>query len=101
MCQRLQLDHDEELSNFAFNFNLRRFTTVAPQAWVEDEAAPAPASPTSGAAASQSQKLEQRVPAGSELEAFFKSLPGRGLHSSKFRLNESAFYGMGGALRGC
>jgi len=28
------------------------------------------------------------------------SAPGRGLHSSTFRLNVSAFYGIGGALRG-
>jgi len=26
---------------------------------------------------------------------------GRGLHSSTFQLNLSAFYGIGGALRGC
>jgi len=27
--------------------------------------------------------------------------PGRGLHSSTFRLNVSTFCGIGGALRGC
>jgi hypothetical protein len=35
------------------------------------------------------------------IEAHIHRIPGRGLHSSAFRLNVSAFCGIGGASRGC
>ena len=64
--QRLKLKCDELLSNFAFNFNMRRY--MAAMTW----------------------------PASFKVDA-----DGRGLHSSTFRLNLSAFCGIGGAVRGC
>ena len=93
-----KLQYDATLSNFAFNFNLRRYTEVAEAAVVavgilvvcSDGAlavvAPAPAP---GAA------LLAAVAAA----AF--GAAGRGLHSSTSQLNLSALYGIGGARRGC
>jgi hypothetical protein len=69
--QRLKLDYDETLTNFAFNFNLRRCTSVV-----------------------LSFLLLLYGTAGG-------AVYGRGLHSSNFRLNVSALCGMGGASRGC
>ena len=37
MFQRLKLIHDDALSNFAFNFNLRRYAAPLPEAYVYDQ----------------------------------------------------------------
>ena len=73
--KRLKLKCDIMLSNSAFKFNLRRHSTAR---------------------------------AGDAHDNFSLNSPrrgggggGRGSHSSTFRLNISAFCGIGGAFRGC
>jgi hypothetical protein len=75
--KRLKLDCDVLLSKNAFKFNLRRFNEVAAGGFV-----------------------------GHDLEAAWEEIHGvveigRGLHSFTSQLNLSAFYGIGGACRGC
>jgi len=67
----LETEHDVPPSNFAFNLNLRRYS-VASEAEEDNE---------------------------DELEKLFAG--GRGLHSSTFQLNASAFCGIGAAFRRC
>ena len=67
------------LSTSAFKFNLRRYT-VGTDAFC-------------AAKGSAGQIVRYDLASGREL--------GRGLHSSTFQLNLSAFYGIGGARRGC
>jgi hypothetical protein len=71
------LNHDEPLSTFAFDFNLRRYS-MGPG--VEQDAAyaaaPSPASPT---------------PTRAMTDSAVTVNVGRGLHSSTFRLNVSTF----------
>jgi hypothetical protein len=76
--KRLKLLYDKLLSNFAFNFSLHRYTLVLfilfPFLRRDVRRASVPA---------------------------HLLLTGRGLHSSTFWLNVSAFCGVGGAFRGC
>jgi hypothetical protein len=64
--KRLKLKYDKPLSNFAFKFNLRRYTMV-------------------GRAVEADEPL---------MDAGLDSLSGRGLHSSTFRINVSIFCGI-------
>ena len=72
--KRLKLKYDELLSSVAFKFKLRRYIT---------------ASRSGDTTASCFTSLNAR------------SCTRQGLHSSTFRLNVSAFRGIGGAIRGC
>ena len=68
----MKLKYVEPLSYFAFNFNLRRYVRNIANTGVVDWAG--------------------------EVYALWEG--GRGLHSSTFQLNFSAFRGIGGAFRG-
>ena len=73
--KRLKLNCDELRSTSAFKFNMRRFM-------MKDDA-------------------EDAAPSYSAAMTPFAALVGRGLHSSTFRLNVSAFSGTGDAFTGC
>jgi len=80
--------HDKPLSNFAFNFNLRRYNLRAPRR--------PPVSPNHPGAVGVS--LRQPGVVHPELRHHVR---GRGLHSSSFRLNVCAFCGIGGSFVDC
>jgi len=76
--KRLKLNCDIPLSNFAFKFNLRRYTEVL-EVW--------------------SRRRRRQAGEGAALRALHGH-PGRGLHSSTFRLIISTFCGIRWVVHG-
>jgi hypothetical protein len=79
----LKLTHDEPHSNFAFKFNLRRYSEGT----------------NGGYAFTPSFREVEDVVRG-VLDQLVLAVSGRGLHSFTSQLKSSAFYGIGGARRG-
>jgi len=121
--KRLKLKCDEQLSNFAFKLNMRPFSMVPPESGAARETGTVltvhPLVGGGGGGADGGSEEDEReggsarggrpdggVAAPAAVEWFALSgavVHGReaGLHSSTFRLNVSAFCGVGVALRGC
>ena len=111
--KRFKLQHDEPLSNFAFKFNLCRFSkavrifknrtsSLVFSTWRENVA---------GIVTDRGnlKRAVARFVLAAVSAAFtrwtenvreLRDMAGRGLHSSTFRLNLSAFCRIGGAFRG-
>ena len=84
--------HDELLSNVAYNFSLRCYS--------EDVSAAAAAATAAARAVAEVARKRRVAEMRAGKAATDAAVSGRGLHSSTFRLNLSAFCGTGGAYRG-
>jgi hypothetical protein len=95
--KRLNLEHDKLVSNFAFKFNLRRYSEGLYEGILQEvQLAPF----FSAALLGVPRTLDDLPSLDPELHRSLLQVArynGRGLHSSTFRLNLSASCGTGGA----